>query len=150
MLQLRGLHRTTSSLVSLVRAVAAALELCSVQSLQFSSRQLHTSPPRWGAKLCLPPCANSTHVLVDQASSAPLPASCRLSACSMKIYTKTGDKGTSSLYSGERANKDSDTFHALGDVDEVNSTLGVAREYVKQLDARLAEQVRWQFLQADV
>lgn len=72
------------------------------------------------------------------ASLSPPPTTKRRS---MKIYTRTGDSGTSCLYSGERADKDTATFHALGDVDEVNSTLGVAREYARQLDPRLAAQV---------
>ena len=59
----------------------------------------------------------------------------------MKIYTKTGDRGSSCLYSGERRPKDDAVFAALGDVDEVNSTLGLAREHAKQLDAGLALQV---------
>lgn len=59
-------------------------------------------------------------------------------ACRMKIYTKTGDDGSSSLYSGDRAAKDSLTFQALGDVDEVNSIVGVAREYAKQLEPGLS------------
>ena len=34
-----------------------------------------------------------------------------------KVYTKTGDGGSTSLYSGERRKKDDAFFHALGDVD---------------------------------
>lgn len=46
-----------------------------------------------------------------------------------KIYTKTGDDGTSSLYNGKRLPKDCDYFQALGDVDELNSACGMAGLY---------------------
>ncbi len=45
----------------------------------------------------------------------------------MKIYTKTGDKGTTGLYGGGRVSKSSPRIAAYGDIDELNATLGVAR-----------------------
>lgn len=47
----------------------------------------------------------------------------------MKIYTKTGDKGQSSLSDGSRISKSSARIRAYGDVDELNSWLGVAASY---------------------
>lgn len=43
----------------------------------------------------------------------------------MKIYTKTGDNGTTSLFGGRRVNKDSLRVEACGKCDELNSQLGV-------------------------
>lgn len=46
----------------------------------------------------------------------------------MKIYTKTGDKGTSALWTGERFPKDSHIFECLGSIDELNAHLGLVRQ----------------------
>jgi cob(I)alamin adenosyltransferase len=43
----------------------------------------------------------------------------------MKIYTKTGDKGETALFGGERVPKDALRIEAYGSVDELNSVLGV-------------------------
>lgn len=45
----------------------------------------------------------------------------------MKIYTKTGDGGETSLFGGARVRKDDARIDAYGTVDELNSTIGVAR-----------------------
>lgn len=45
----------------------------------------------------------------------------------MKIYTRTGDKGETGLFGGGRVPKDDPRVSAYGDVDELNSALGVAR-----------------------
>jgi cob(I)alamin adenosyltransferase len=45
----------------------------------------------------------------------------------MKIYTKTGDDGTTGLFGGGRVKKASSRVEAYGTVDELNATLGVAR-----------------------
>ena len=45
----------------------------------------------------------------------------------MKIYTKTGDAGTTGLFGGGRVPKDDARVDAYGDVDELNAVLGAAR-----------------------
>jgi cob(I)alamin adenosyltransferase len=43
-----------------------------------------------------------------------------------KIYTRTGDDGSTGLVDGSRLSKADARLHAIGEVDEANSTLGVA------------------------
>ena len=46
----------------------------------------------------------------------------------MKIYTKTGDKGETSLYGGKRLQKDDLRIESYGTVDELNAHVGLLRE----------------------
>lgn len=45
----------------------------------------------------------------------------------MKIYTRGGDRGETSLLGGERVRKDHERIEAYGTIDELNSFIGVAR-----------------------
>jgi cob(I)alamin adenosyltransferase len=58
-----------------------------------------------------------------------------------RIYTRTGDNGTTALGTGERRKKYDPRIEAYGTVDETNSTLGLARLYTRdapEVDAMLA------------
>ena len=44
----------------------------------------------------------------------------------MKIYTKTGDNGNTSLFGGERVHKNNLRISAYGTIDELNAIIGVA------------------------
>lgn len=50
----------------------------------------------------------------------------------LKIYTKTGDRGETGLFGGQRVRKDHTRVEAYGDVDEMNSLLGVAALMLQQ------------------
>ncbi|HEY2839468.1 MAG TPA: cob(I)yrinic acid a,c-diamide adenosyltransferase [Pirellulales bacterium] len=58
----------------------------------------------------------------------------------MKIYTKTGDDGTTGLFGGPRVSKDAPRIEAYGAVDELNAVVGLARTepMSAQLDVLLA------------
>lgn len=49
----------------------------------------------------------------------------------MKIYTKTGDEGQTSLYGGQRVQKSNLRIDTYGTVDELNSLIGIVRVYNK-------------------
>lgn len=46
----------------------------------------------------------------------------------MKVYTKTGDKGTTALFGGTRVPKDHIRIESYGTVDELNSYIGLIRD----------------------
>ncbi len=50
----------------------------------------------------------------------------------MKIYTKTGDSGTTSLYGGKRLSKAEMRIETYGTVDELNSYIGLVATYLEE------------------
>ncbi len=57
----------------------------------------------------------------------------------MKIYTRTGDKGQTSLFGGERVLKSHARVGAYGSLDELNSALGLALAHCRTQKKRDAE-----------
>ena len=58
-----------------------------------------------------------------------------------KIYTRTGDSGTTGLGDGSRVTKDDLRITALGDVDELNSTIGVLRAQITA--SQITDKATW-------
>lgn len=54
----------------------------------------------------------------------------------MGVYTKTGDKGETGLYTGERVKKSCLRVEAYGTVDELDSALAMARAFCRKEDVR--------------
>jgi len=59
----------------------------------------------------------------------------------VKIYTRTGDAGETSLFDGTRVSKHDARVDAYGEVDELNAGLGVARSAISdpEIDAAVAQ-----------
>lgn len=67
----------------------------------------------------------------------------------MKIYTRTGDHGETGLFGGQRVRKDNVRVEAYGDVDELNSVLGLACVHLEHAgDGEIAGRLRQ--IQADL
>jgi cob(I)alamin adenosyltransferase len=84
--------------------------------------------------------ASSTTISTDASSTTSSSSSSSSSSTDTssqraryRIYTKTGDAGTSSLYNNVRLPKDDGFFEALGDVDELNGCIGLAREHASTI-----------------
>lgn len=54
----------------------------------------------------------------------------------MKIYTKTGDKGSTSLIGGTKVSKAHLRIEAYGTVDELNSYIGLCRDHITDANSR--------------
>ncbi len=54
-----------------------------------------------------------------------------------KVYTKTGDKGTTGLYTGERVKKASLRVEAYGTIDELQANLGAARAFAQKEEVKI-------------
>ena len=59
-----------------------------------------------------------------------------------KIYTKTGDKGKTSLASGKRVNKDHIRIKSYGSIDELNSILGIVRETISKKNKKMISEIQ--------
>lgn len=59
----------------------------------------------------------------------------------MKLYTKTGDRGDTGLFGGERVRKDHERVQAYGAVDEANSAIGMAASSSPPLPPEIAAEL---------
>jgi cob(I)alamin adenosyltransferase len=60
-----------------------------------------------------------------------------------RIYTRTGDKGTTALVGGRRVAKDSGRIEGYGTIDELNSIIGIVRTYLPQYASGLGADAAW-------
>ena len=59
-----------------------------------------------------------------------------------RIYTKTGDKGKTSLASGKRVSKDNIRIRAYGSIDELNSILGIVRQSISKKNINIIAEIQ--------
>jgi cob(I)alamin adenosyltransferase len=60
-----------------------------------------------------------------------------------RIYTRTGDKGTTALVGGKRVPKESGRIESYGTIDELNSIIGIVRTYLPDYQDRLGDDYVW-------
>ena len=60
----------------------------------------------------------------------------------MKIYTKTGDKGLTSLFDGSRVDKDDLRVECYGTLDELSSYIGLCNVYAQDYDKKILRDIQ--------
>ncbi|WIV13025.1 cob(I)yrinic acid a,c-diamide adenosyltransferase [Proteiniborus sp. MB09-C3] len=61
----------------------------------------------------------------------------------MSVYTKTGDKGQTSLFDNKRVDKDDIRVESYGTIDELNTLLGLSKNYIRDEEIyRLIHQIQ--------
>ena len=60
-----------------------------------------------------------------------------------RIYTRTGDKGTTALVGGARVPKESGRIEGYGTIDELNSVVGIVRTYLPQYLVKFGNDGEW-------
>ncbi|MBI2031660.1 MAG: cob(I)yrinic acid a,c-diamide adenosyltransferase [Candidatus Levybacteria bacterium] len=59
----------------------------------------------------------------------------------MPIYTKKGDKGRTSLFTGKKVSKTAARIEAIGTIDELNSTIGFTISNIKNKKSKIKEEL---------
>ncbi|HYA34697.1 MAG TPA: cob(I)yrinic acid a,c-diamide adenosyltransferase [Candidatus Binataceae bacterium] len=60
-----------------------------------------------------------------------------------RIYTRTGDKGTTALVGGSRVAKEGLRLEAYGTIDELNAIVGIVRTYLPEYRDRIGDDFAW-------
>ncbi|RJP77828.1 MAG: cob(I)yrinic acid a,c-diamide adenosyltransferase [Desulfobacteraceae bacterium] len=60
----------------------------------------------------------------------------------MKVYTKTGDRGKTSLFSGERVLKCHDRVETYGEIDELNSFIGMLLTFLPKEEKQIVSEIQ--------
>ena len=60
-----------------------------------------------------------------------------------RIYTRTGDKGTTALVGGARVTKESGRIESYGTIDELNSVIGIVRTYLPKYIFKFGNDGEW-------